>query len=223
MMGIHSKQGEFWTAPVELARRIPEDHLLRKIDRVLRLDFVRFEVASKYGARGNVSVDPAVIMRLMLLLFLDDVRSERELMRQLSLRIDHLWFIGYGLDDTVPDHSVLSKARARWGGAVFESLFSRVVGQCLAAGLISGDKVHVDSSLVRADASHNSVVKRIVEVQMGKLDAGELEAVATDEAAPCKARAGERSPQQHDGSRQPPRAAQRRQARPQLQSASRRG
>ena len=185
-MGIHSKQGEFWTAPVELARRIPEDHLLRKIDRVLRLDFVRFEVASKYGARGNVSVDPAVIMRLMLLLFLDDVRSERELMRQLSLRIDHLWFIGYGLDDTVPDHSVLSKARARWGGAVFESLFSRVVGQCLAAGLISGDKVHVDSSLVRADASHNSVVKRIVEVQMGKLDAGELEAVATDEAAPAK-------------------------------------
>jgi len=62
---------------VELARRIPEDHVLRKIDRVLKLGFVRLEVAGKYGSRGNVSVDPVIIMRLMLLLFLDDVRSER--------------------------------------------------------------------------------------------------------------------------------------------------
>ena len=169
-MGIHQKQGEFWAEPVELARRIPAEHPLRRMDRVLRLDFVRFEVAGKHGTRGNVPVDPAIIMRLMLLLFLDDVRSERELMRVLPLRIDYLWFLGYGLDDEVPDHSVLSKARARWGTAVFESLFSRVVAQCFEAGLISGDKVHVDSSLVRADASHNSVVKRIVEVQMGKLE-----------------------------------------------------
>ena len=100
-MGIHQKQGEFWAEPVELARRIPAEHPLRRMDRVLRLDFVRFEVAGKHGTRGNVPVDPAIIMRLMLLLFLDDVRSERELMRVLPLRIDYLWFPGCGLDDEV--------------------------------------------------------------------------------------------------------------------------
>ena len=184
MMGIHSKQGEFWAQPVELARRIPADHPLRKIDRVLKLDFVRGEVVAKYGTRGNVSVDPVLIMRLMLVLFLDDVRSERELMRVLPLRIDYLWFLGYGLDDEAPHHSVLSKARSRWGEAVFESLFSRVVTQCFEAGLISGDKVHVDSSLVRADASRNSVIKRIVEVQMSKLEGDEPEEATTTQQSP---------------------------------------
>lgn len=169
MMGIHQKQGELWAKAVDLGRRIPADHLLRRLDKVLQLDFVRQEVAGLYGRRGNVSVDPVVLMRMMLLLFLDDVRSERELMRLLPLRIDYLWFLGYGLDDEVPDHSVLSKARRRWGAAVFERLFARVIEQCLAAGLVGAGKVHVDASLVRANASRNSVVRDLVAQQMDKL------------------------------------------------------
>jgi transposase len=67
-------------------------------------------------------VPPEVILRMMLLLFLDDIRSERELMRIIPERLDYLWFLGYGLDDEIPDHSVLSKARKRWGQEVFVSL-----------------------------------------------------------------------------------------------------
>ena len=78
---------------------------------------------------------------------------------QNPLRIDYLWFLGYGLEDEVPSHSVLSKARQRWGQEVFEQLFAQTVQQCLEAGLIDGEKPHVDSSLVRADASLNSVVR----------------------------------------------------------------
>ena len=63
-------------------------------------------------------VDPVIIIKLMLLLFLDDVRSERELMRIVPLRLDYLWFLGYGLEDEIPTHSVLSKARKRWGSQV---------------------------------------------------------------------------------------------------------
>ena len=74
-------------------------------------------------------------------------------------RLDYLWFLGYGLDDEVPNHSVLSKARARWGREVFCQLFVRTVEQCVAAGLVDGRKLHLDSSLVRADASKDSVVK----------------------------------------------------------------
>jgi hypothetical protein len=74
----------------------------------------------------------------MLLLFSDDIKSEGELMRIIPERLDYLWFLGYGLDDQIPDHSVLIKARKRWGKEVFISLFSRVVEQCVEAGLVEG-------------------------------------------------------------------------------------
>lgn len=87
------------------------------------------------------------------------MRSERELVRRLPERLDWLWFLGYGLDDEAPNHSVLSKARARWGGDLFEELFVRTVRQCVEAGLVDGTKVHLDGSLIDADASRDSVVK----------------------------------------------------------------
>ena len=168
MMGHQVKQTQWWSEPVNVFARIPEDHILRRLNAVLDLDFVREEVVAKYGRNGQVSVDPVVLMKMMLLLFLDDVKSERELMRVIPLRLDYLYFLGYGLEDTVPNHSVLSKARQRWGKEVFERLFTRTVEQCWKAGLIGGDKIHVDSSLIRADASLNSVV--VVERTVAKLD-----------------------------------------------------
>jgi transposase len=168
MMGHQAKQTQWWSEPVNVFARIPEDHILRRLNACLDLDFVREEVASKYGRNGQVSVDPVVLMKMMLLLFLDDVKSERELMRIIPLRLDYLYFLGYGLEDSVPDHSVLSKARQRWGKEVFERLFVRTVEQCWRAGLIGGDKIHVDSSLIRADASLNSVL--VVERTVAKLD-----------------------------------------------------
>lgn len=170
MMGIQHKQGELWAKAIDLGSRLPDDHLLRQIDRLLDLSFVREKVAHLYGKNGNISVDPVVIMRMMILLFIDNLRSERELMRQIPLRIDYLWFLGYGLDDEVPNHSVLSKARKRWGKAIFEELFGRIVLQCVEAGLVGSDKVHIDSSLIRADASLASVVKTLVGEEMEKLE-----------------------------------------------------
>jgi IS5 family transposase len=93
------------------------------------------------------------------LLFFDDVASERELMKVIAERLDYLWFLGYGLEDEIPDHSVLSKAQACWGKEVFESLFVRTIAKCVEAGLVDGKKLHVDSSLIEADASRASVIK----------------------------------------------------------------
>jgi IS5 family transposase len=98
-------------------------------------------------------------MKMMFLLFFDDIKSERELMEVAAERLDYLWFLDYGLDEKVPDHSVLSKARGRWGKEVFESLFVRTVGQCVDAGLVDGKKLHVDASLIEADAAKESVIK----------------------------------------------------------------
>jgi transposase len=170
MMGQWQKQTELWVEPVNLGRRIPQDHLLRKINKALDLGFVRGQVAGFYGNNGNVSVDPVIIIKLMLLLFLDDVRSERELMRIVPLRLDYLWFLGYGLEDEIPNHSVLSKARKRWGAEVFEGLFARSVEQCVEAGLVDGSKLYVDASLVAANASRNSVIEVVVRREVSKLD-----------------------------------------------------
>jgi transposase len=170
MMGKQQTQDELWAPALDLFARIPEEHPLRRLERVLDFSFVRAEVADCYGVNGNPSVDPVVLMKMMLLLFLDDVASERELLRIIPLRLDYLWFLGFGLHEEIPDHSVLSKARRRWGAEVFEGLFARSVEQCVAAGLVEGRKLHVDASLVAADASRNSLVRQVVLREVGKLE-----------------------------------------------------
>jgi len=159
MMGEHKNEPQLFSYAVNLEKRVRTDHPLRRVAGLIDFKFVREEVAHFYGSKGNVSVDPEVIMKMMFLLFFDDVASERELMKIIAERLDYLWFLGYGLEDEIPDHSVLSKARTRWGEEVFERLFVRTIEQCVAAGLVDGKKLHVDSSLIEADASRESVVK----------------------------------------------------------------
>lgn len=159
MMGIHQPQKELFSYQVDLDRRVRADHPLRRLATLLDLAFVRAEVARCYGYNGHVSLDPVVLVKLMILLFLEDIPSERELMARLGERLDYLWFLGFGLDTAIPDHSVLSKARKRWGKDVFERIFVRSIRQCVDAGLVDGAKVHVDSSLVDANASNDSIVE----------------------------------------------------------------
>ncbi len=160
MMGKQRQpEAKLFYYDVRLEERIPPDHLLRKIRATVDFDFTYGLVQRRYGIKGNVSVPPPVILKLMLLLFLYDVPSERELMRSLPYRLDWLWFLGYDLDSVIPDHSVLSKARRRWGSEVFETIFARGVAQCVQAGLVNGRKIYMDGSLVDANASNNSVCK----------------------------------------------------------------
>lgn len=159
MMGEQKKEPELFNYAVNLEKRVRSNHPLRKVKAAIDFSFVREEVAHCYGKKGNESVAPEVILKMMFLLFFDDIKSERELMDVIGERLDYLWFLDYQLDEKIPDHSVLSKARARWGKEVFESLFVRTVAQCVEAGLVDGNKLHVDASLVDADAAKESVIK----------------------------------------------------------------
>jgi transposase len=147
----------FYTS-FNLDKRIRPNHPLRKVSSVLDFGFVSDEVEHLYGYNGNVSVPPPVILKLLVLLMLYNVRSERELMDTLPERLDWLWFLGYDLDSEIPHHSVLSKARRRWGADLFKSFFERIVYQCVEAGLVEGKKIFVDASLVEANASKESIV-----------------------------------------------------------------
>jgi transposase len=167
-MGQESRfQPKLFYHQINLEQRVPKNHILRKIQEQIDFNFIYGEVKDCYGDNGNVSVPPPVILKMMLLLILYNVRSERELMETIPLRLDWLWFLGYDLDGEVPDHSVLSKARRRWGVEAFRNFFERIVWQCVEAGLVDGSKIFVDSSLVDADASNNSVVDtRSLKVQL---------------------------------------------------------
>ena len=159
MMGRESSpQASLFYTGINLDKRVRSDHALRKVARMVDFDFVYTEVKESYGYNGNVSVPPPMILKLMLLLVLYNVRSERELMATLPERLDWLWFLGLELDSEIPDHSVLSKARKRWGVDLFRGFFERIVWQCVESGLVDGKKLFCDSSLVEADASCNSVV-----------------------------------------------------------------
>jgi transposase len=159
MMGEQKREPELFNYAVNLEKRVRANHPLRKVKAAIDFGFVREEVAHCYGKNGNESVAPEVILKMMFLLFFDDIKSERELMEVIGERLDYLWFLDYQLEEKIPDHSVLSKARARWGKEVFESLFVRTVGQCVEAGLVDGGKIYIDASLIDADASRDSVIK----------------------------------------------------------------
>ena len=159
MMGRQNDyQHKLFITGFNLDKRIPEGHILRKISEKIDFDFIYGEVKDTYGSNGNVSVPPPVILKMMLLLILYNVRSERELIARLPLCLDWLWFLGYDLDDEIPNHSVLSKARARWGVDAFRGFFERIVRKCVEEGLVDGHKMFVDASLIDADASRNSVI-----------------------------------------------------------------
>jgi transposase len=158
MMG-HTRQREsklFYTS-FSLEQRVGRDNRYRRLNDVLDFSFLRSMVAKYYGQKGHQSEDPIVIMKLMLILFLENIPSERELMRRLPERLDWLWFCEFDLDETLPNHSVPSKARRRWGLEVFEEFFQVVLTQCMTAGLVADETIHIDSSLIQGDVSVDSL------------------------------------------------------------------
>ena len=159
MMGVHQTHAELFSYKVDLEKRVRADHPLRRVAAAIDFTFIRAEVSARYGYNGHVSTDPVILLKMMFLLFWDDIASERELMSVIPERLDYLWFLGYGLDDEIPNHSVLSKARKRWGKEAFETFFTRTITQCVQAGLVDGRKLHVDSSLIDANASRDSVLR----------------------------------------------------------------
>src|SRR5262245_20882687 len=156
---IQEREPKLFHYGVNLEKRVRSNNPLRAVKAAVDFGFVRKRVASLYGKDGHESEDPIVIMKLMLLLllFMDNVSSERELMRMVGERLDYLWSLELDLDDEIPNHSVLSKARKRWGGGIFEEVFITTVQQCVAAGLVDGQKIHMDGSLIDANAAKESL------------------------------------------------------------------
>jgi len=159
MMGQKIFQEKFFY-DFHLSRRIPEDHILRRLAEIADLSFVRKLTAQFYSHTGQPSIDPVVLFKMMLLGYLYGITSERRLAEECSLNLAFMWYLGYDLDEATPDHSVISKARTRYGQETFERFFERILALCVDAGLVKGEELFADSTLVQANASLKSVVRR---------------------------------------------------------------
>ncbi len=146
---------------ISLDRLVPQDHLLRRIAAAIDFSFVRPLCRPYYSHTGQPSVDPVVIFKMMLLGYLYGIASERRLAEEMSLHLGYRWFLGYDFDVPTPDHSVLSKARKRFGAEVFKEFFRQSIELCGKAGLLEEEgPVYVDSTLIRAGASVDSLRRR---------------------------------------------------------------
>ena len=155
MMGrLKSDQGQLFYK-FHLGDAVPEDHLVRKIDAALDLSWLRSELAPHYSSMGRPSIDPELMIRMLVVGYVFAIRSERLICREVQVNLAYRWFCKLGIEDVVPDHSAFSRARNERfrGGDVFRRVFERVVEACIGAGLVGGEGFAVDASLIQADAN----------------------------------------------------------------------
>jgi transposase len=138
-----------------LDEAVPDDHLVRQIAGVLDLSWVHCELAPYYPKLGRPSIDPVLMIRMLIIGYVFAIRSERALCRDVQVNFAYRWFCGLSIEDKIPDHSAFSRARnERFRDSdIFRSVFERVVGVCLGAGLVGGEGFAVDASLIVADAN----------------------------------------------------------------------
>ena len=155
MMGRRSRdQGQLFYA-FRLDEAVPDDHLVRQIAAFVDLSWVYGELAPYYSAIGRPSIDPVLMIRMLILGYVFAIRSERQLCREVQVNLAYRWFCDLGLEDAIPDHSAFSRARnERFRESdLFRRIFERVVETCIGAGLVGGEGFAVDASLIEADAN----------------------------------------------------------------------
>ena len=164
MMGHKTVEPKLYMS-FSLDAAVPANHLVRRLAAVVDFDFVRGLVRRDYSHTGQPSVDPVVLFKLWLLGYLFNITSERRLCEEASLNLAWRWLLGYELDEPLPDHSVLSKARKRFGVRVYEKFFQHIVRLCESAGLVEGDILFIDSTLSKANAAPQSLRSRALLAQ----------------------------------------------------------
>ena len=151
----------YYLRPEEL---IPENHILPLIHRHVDFSFIRPRVEHLYSSTGRPSIDPEVMVRMLLVGYLFGIISERRLCEEVGMHMGYRWFVGLSVEEKVPDHSTFSKNRhGRFKESeIYQQIFDRIVQQCIDHGLVSGDHLTVDSTLVKANASYKKLEPIVV-------------------------------------------------------------
>lgn len=146
---------------VNLNEFVPKDHKLRKINKVLDLSFIHDITKAKYCSNnGRTSIDPVVFFKMQIIKYFCGIPSDRQLCEEIHVNLAYRWFLRYSLEESVPDHSALTKIRDRLGEDLFKEVFERIVNQCKKAGLVKARQMVTDATLIEADAALESICKK---------------------------------------------------------------
>ncbi|MBN2256579.1 MAG: transposase, partial [Anaerolineaceae bacterium] len=150
-----------------LEEYVPKDHLLRIIDEHIDFEFIRDRVKHLYSHTGKPSIDPVVMIKMLLIGYLVNVKSERQLEKEIQVNLAYRWFIKYGIDEKIPDHSTISQTRRRKfsQSTVLQDVFDEVVKQCIKRGLVKGETILTDSTSIKANASLESLREIVITPQ----------------------------------------------------------
>src|SRR5690348_16724232 len=161
MMGQHDRSEALFHY-FRLEDQVPETHLLRLIEKHISFAFVRQQLKDRYSEMGRPSIDPELLLRILLIGYLYGITSERRLVEELRMHLAWRWFTGLSFDQEVPHHSTFSKNRhGRFQESkLFEQLFEQIVQQCMEVGLVEGKQLSVDGSFVEANAAKQSRIPR---------------------------------------------------------------
>jgi transposase len=161
MMGQHDRSEALFYY-FRLEDQVPETHLLRLIEKHISFAFVREKLKDSYSETGRPSIDPELLLRILLIGYLYGITSERKLVEELRMHLAWRWFTGLGFDQEIPHHSTFSKNRhGRFQESkLFEELFEQIVLQCVEVGLVQGQHLSVDGSFVEANAAKESRIPR---------------------------------------------------------------
>jgi transposase len=165
MLGKKENPSKLFTT-VSLEALVPEDNIYRRLDAILDLRYLYSECGKFYGKTGNPSIDPVVFFKIILYGYYENIISDRELIRALSDSLGGRLFIGYDLDEKLPNHSSISRTRKLLGEELFEKLFTQVVEKCVKSGLVSGTHQSIDSTLVKANASLDSLARKEAKLEI---------------------------------------------------------
>jgi transposase len=149
-----------------LSDRVPAENLYRRLKENLDLQYLYKSTRRYYGREGQKSIDPVVFMKLMLVGYLENLNSDRQIIRHSSMRMDILFFLGYDIDEELPWHSTLSRTRQLYGEDLFEQLFLKVLRMCVAKGMVSGRRQAIDSAYIKANASMDSLEEKSIEQEV---------------------------------------------------------
>lgn len=149
---------------VTLDELMPQEHFLRDLDRCVDFNFIYDKVEALYSNTGRPSVDPVMLIKMMLIGYLYGIESERRLEQEVRVNIAYRWFLGIELDEPVPDHSTISQLRRRKfsGTTIFQDIFDEIVRKCMEEGLVTGKLLLTDSTHIRANARND--LREVIEV-----------------------------------------------------------
>jgi transposase len=158
MMGKKTKQSYLFYH-INMKEMIPDNHILILIDKYIDFSFIREKTKHLYSYTGRPSIDPEVLIKMLLVGYIFGITSERKLCEEVNMHMGYRWFVGLNLQDKVPDHSTFSKNRHERfkESGIFQDIFDEIVRRCIDMGLIDGTHISVDGTLVKANASIDSM------------------------------------------------------------------